>query len=242
MTALRSTSTRVVEPTFQIASTWWPDLPNIWTPIGWKDHLFRFAVFCNGTPMATPDVNGNRRASAWQGMGVQIGFAPNCSDWEPLLGAFLRVDDNLITQGWNDCAAPVLWSDFSRDGFLLRQEVFAHITGGGDVQTGIEPLFAWVRLSVRDRIDELQLEDVAGFHLILQSPHLSATMENREPLVASTKDARYPRSLSLEERHLMEENGLVRLAIAPGTDSTSAQWFPPKEDETHSRLHLQMSP
>ena len=32
------------EPDARIAAQWWPPHWNVWTPIGWKDHLFRFSV------------------------------------------------------------------------------------------------------------------------------------------------------------------------------------------------------
>ncbi|MCK4966911.1 hypothetical protein KAS50_07760, partial [bacterium] len=39
----------IAEPDAELASLWWPPHRNVWTPIGWKDHLFRFNVFYNGT-------------------------------------------------------------------------------------------------------------------------------------------------------------------------------------------------
>ena len=57
----------VNEPNFEIASGWWADLWNIWTPVGWKDHLHRFNVLWNGTILAKPDMN--RRS---HGQGLQL--------------------------------------------------------------------------------------------------------------------------------------------------------------------------
>ena len=48
------------EPNFSTACDWWPDLPNIWTPLGWREHMFRFNVLWNGTILAQPHTN--RRA------------------------------------------------------------------------------------------------------------------------------------------------------------------------------------
>ena len=42
------------EPNVEIASQWWPQLENVYSPIGWKNHLFRFNVFYNGMIMAKP--------------------------------------------------------------------------------------------------------------------------------------------------------------------------------------------
>ena len=48
------------EPNFELASQWWPELPNKWTAVGWRDHLYRFNVLYNGTLMNFP-VRQNRR-------------------------------------------------------------------------------------------------------------------------------------------------------------------------------------
>ena len=44
----------LVEPTFETACQWWPNTANMVTPLGWKDHLFRFNVLWNGTILADP--------------------------------------------------------------------------------------------------------------------------------------------------------------------------------------------
>ena len=44
---------------------------------------------------------------------------------------------------------PVLRTDYPcSEGVVLREEVFAHVPGGKPIKTGVEPLYAWVRLSV----------------------------------------------------------------------------------------------
>lgn len=45
------------EPDFETARGWWADLPNIFTTLGWTEHLFRFNVLWNGTLLAQPDLN-----------------------------------------------------------------------------------------------------------------------------------------------------------------------------------------
>lgn len=67
----------VDEPDMRTALGWWGELPNKWTPIGWKDHLFRFNVLFNGTLIAQPDLN--RRTSLWAGQGIQLSFMPSPS-------------------------------------------------------------------------------------------------------------------------------------------------------------------
>src|SRR5687767_11189245 len=42
------------EPDVKSALQWWTSQQNVWTPIGWKDHLFRFQVVYNGHLLCTP--------------------------------------------------------------------------------------------------------------------------------------------------------------------------------------------
>src|SRR5688500_1991687 len=42
------------EPDIKAALAWWPPQQNVWTPIGWKDHLFRFQVVYNGHLICSP--------------------------------------------------------------------------------------------------------------------------------------------------------------------------------------------
>ena len=98
-----------LEPNALQACQGWPDLRNIWTPIGWKDHLFRFNVLFNGTLLAKPDLN--RRTEAWKGQGVQVAFVPSCKEALKGWPASLTHDDGMTRQGWQDGPAPVLWTE-----------------------------------------------------------------------------------------------------------------------------------
>jgi len=213
------------EPDYAAACEWWADLPDIWTPIGWKDHLFRFNVLWNGTILAWPDLN--RRTQEWKGQGVQLTLFPSLSSAKPggwwELPTFMQRDDGMVRQGWNDGPAPVLWSEWVSDGRLLREEIFGHVPNGKDVGTGIEPLFAWVRLSVQDACAALPLEKHCGFFLKINAPHFNRTMHIRghwfDPVIS-----RYPRPLTANPSaysfkrglRLLEPNGKVRLGLAPG--------------------------
>src|SRR5512138_1982448 len=46
--------TNAAEPNLELASQWWPELPNKWTTVGWRDHLYRFNVLFNGSLMNFP--------------------------------------------------------------------------------------------------------------------------------------------------------------------------------------------
>ena len=36
------------EPNYAVACAWWPEIPYIMTPVGVREHLFRYNVFFNG--------------------------------------------------------------------------------------------------------------------------------------------------------------------------------------------------
>ncbi len=169
--AASDSSRPVPEPTFKIAAGCWADLWNIWTPVGWKDHLHRFNILWNGTILAKPDMN--RRSG---GLGVQLSLTPDYERWvKDFKADKLRHDDRSVRQGWPQDDAPVLWTEWFKAGRRIRSQVFAHLPGGGDVKKGDEPLFLWVRLGIHDPGtppgDESQ-----EFDLILQAPHVSAGM------------------------------------------------------------------
>ena len=102
------------EPNIETALTWWSDLPDKWTPVGWKDHMFRFNVAFNGAIIAQPDLN--RWTEKWAGQGVQILPVPSSGSSPSSAGSWR--DDNSVVQGWNDCAAPVLWSEWVHEGLV----------------------------------------------------------------------------------------------------------------------------
>ncbi len=241
----------ITEPTFEAACQWWPDTPNIWTPLGWKDHLFRFNVLWNGTILADPTGQRNHRAQRWRGQGVQIALAPHHSERFREIGtmsAFLRHDDGMVRQGWHDTAAPLLWSEFSRDGVMLRSDTFAHIPGGGDVQTGIEPMFLWMRLSISETCDVLPLEDVYGFQLLIYAPHISASMQQRENPRFNDKNSRYPRRLApVPQRYsrargqrMIERGENVRLGVAPSKDCLRTAFSRPTRGWSFYLLYIEM--
>ena len=230
----------MAEPNMETALGWWSELPNKWTTVGWKDHLFRFNVLFNGTIVAQPDLN--RRTEAWKGQGVQLEFIPSA---EGRFGDFPAQDDGRVIQGWNEGHAPVLRSDWSWDGLLLRQEVFGHIPGAEAVKTGIEPLFAWIRLSIVGAIEGLPLEEKYGFAIKLNAPHISRTMSIRNNIIYRADKSQYPRPLSPENAEyssaagyrLVESDGKVRLGFVPG-QQCKVGFIPKKPTERDSLLFM----
>lgn len=219
------------EPDYQTACTWWPDAKGQVTPVGWKDHMFRFNILYNGTLLAQPDprlvYSPFKRFEAWEGMGVQLNF--------PYLDAYRwwehhgRGDDGLTQQGWADRPTPVLWSRWPRHGLLIQQEVFGYVPGGGPVQTGVEPLFAWVRFTLLDRTPALVPENPPhgrfNIDVRINRPHVIPTMECALHLLHNWPDSKYPRALHASRSYsagrgyrITEQGRQVRLAVAPGGD------------------------
>jgi len=254
------------ETNFQKACEWWQDLPNIWTPIGWRDHMFKFNVLYNGTILAQPHLN--RRTEKYDGLGVQLGFAPHWTNWySEWPHHYLRHDDGQVRQGWVEHDAPLLWTEWWRDGVVLRYYVFAHVPGGEETRTGIEPLFAWIRLEIYEICPALPVEERHGFNLLMHRPHLSASMSMRDNILiwahGNQKDKQftsieeeklkifaYPRQLKPEmEKYdekspfrIMEPDGKVRLAIAGGVKGVTAEFFNPVTEDSRPcyRLYIQM--
>ncbi len=235
------------EPDFATACGWWPDLPNIWTPVGWKDHLFRFNVLWNGAILAQPHLN--RRTTEWAGQGVQLAIRPDAQEWKKEWPADPPLfDDGLVTQGWDDDEAPILWTEWARDGLLLRSSVFAHIPRGGEVQTGIEPLFAWVRLSVHHLCEALPLEEDIGFNLLFSGLQLRPSMYLRNNVRLRPDYKPYERPLRAEPAafrrsgscRILEADGRVRLAVASGGDSIRVNLTPADQTQPCTTMHVRL--
>lgn len=157
------------EPSIDSAKLWWGPQRGVWTPIGWKDHLFRFNLLYNGTILAEPSPSqmpaldatkpyaGNDfqltfHATAETGSPTDVHFgppgdSPGLPDQDTLL---YKLDGGVGIQGWREeHTAPVLWTEWPlKTGAAVRQDVFAHVPGNADVETGAEPIYSWVRLSV----------------------------------------------------------------------------------------------
>ena len=251
---MQKATAKTIEPNYAAACNWWSDLPNIWTPVGWQDHLFRFNVLWDGTivaqtqeiwwgpPDCTEAVIGhtNRRTEAWKNQGVLLFCSPlrACSG-----GDSWRGDDNTHMQGWKACPTPVLWTERAHDGILYRQEIFAHVPGGQALRRGDEPLFAWIRLSLADMIDALPLENEVAFGLGIQGDHLTANMSYRNNIVLRGEKAIYQRPLKIAGRspgavRIMEPDGRVRLGVVPGAQC-KLRFTTSNPNDTAAHLHIE---
>ena len=234
----------VQEPNYTAASEWWTDLWNIWTPVGWKDHLYRFNVLWNGTILAKPDMNRRSR-----GQGLQLSLTPDYDQWVRDFNLDkLKMDEHSVRQGWNNDQAPVLWSEWSKNGWRIRSEVFAHVRGGTDLRVGNEPLFLWLRLGVSALNQSPGTQATQGFDLLLQSPHLSPSMTMWNNVRFALGQARYPHRLSAELGNLdsakglriLEDNARVRLAVASHSKSEGLAFSVATDDQPWDRLHLRL--
>ena len=143
------------EPNVNLAQLWWPAPRNVWTPVGWKDHLFRFHSVYNGTLLCVPTgwlIKPDTKE--YEGRDIQLNFTVSADGSIPPIPGettkLYKTDGGVGTQGWReDKETPVLWTEWPcQEGVVMRQELFSHLKGGRAVETGIEPLYAWLRLSV----------------------------------------------------------------------------------------------
>ena len=59
-----------LEPNYQSASQWWTELTKKWTPVGWRNHLFRYNVLFNGAVVAEPRLNRRTARTSIQTMAI----------------------------------------------------------------------------------------------------------------------------------------------------------------------------
>lgn len=225
------------EPSVETARSWWPDQRNIWTPIGWKDHYFRFNILYNGSVICEPCPHWaptRVHSKRWLGQDFLLTFTPSPDGNPPPVPKekiqLWKVDGGHGVQGWRtDKETPVLWTDHTlQEGMVIRQEVFAHVKGSRNVETGIEPIYAWIRLSVT-HVDALraparfpmavQLSKLYYFH------HERYLFEDGITVDADPALAPYPKSLRSQPfshagsagQYILEPDGKVRLIVLPAT-------------------------
>lgn len=221
-------SNNVAEPNLAQALEWWPDQQNIWTPIGWKDHYFRFNVLYNGSIIydPAPGFSPRMHAKRWLGQDFLLTFHFNSDGIPSPLPArttpIAAIDGGYGIQGWDEThVTPVLWSEFRlQEGLVIRQEVFAHIPGGQEVQTGIEPIYSWIRLHVT-HVDELRHPKTYPVAIRLSRNYYihNDSDSSRYAFSVDINPARAAYSQLLTERttanglRIVEPDGRIRLAM-----------------------------
>ena len=160
-------------------------------------------------------------------------------------GPAKRCDDETVVQGWNDCPAPVLWTEWWVDGLLVRMHIFAYVPGAEDTVTGTEPLYAWVRFRVHDMCEGLPLPDECTVAFTISAPCIKARMDLRNNFIYNEDVAAYPRILSADHYdtsqgfRLVECDGKIRLGLPAGQDCESA-FEPGGSDGTQSKAWIKM--
>ncbi len=222
------------EPDVETARAWWEPPRNVWTPIGWKDHLFRFQVVYNGQLLCAPAGKLLKpHTRRYLGRDFQLNFHPSPDGSLPPMPrehVKLKLTDGGVgVQGWREgIEAPVLWTDYPRqEGVVLRQEVFAHLKGGGDVGKGNEPLYAWVRLSVR-HVDPVRAPEKFFFAVQLSKVYYDQTGAADDSLYLFIRPEAAKLDVALTATPLVggdgasaglqidQPDGTVRLRVQPG--------------------------
>lgn len=226
------------EPNFESAKNWFPSVRNVWTPVGIKNHPFRFTSLYNGTIVA--DTHPLRSMPAgpikeylnpYIGQGVQLTITPSFDGSIPLRPdhAFQlssRPDGGVGMQGWDDDhATPVLWTRwpmntmYGSTGVVVREEVFAHSPDGIEAKTGKEPLYLWMRLKI-EHVDPFEASPNATMMIHIGNPDMmQRSMWHEENLTVHPERAIYPRELTRDTYQkgplsccrLVEPDGRVRL-------------------------------
>jgi hypothetical protein len=220
----------------EVSRTWWEPQRNVWTPIGWKDHQFRYNVVYNGTVIVAPQGGYQRDyRNPYSTHTLQLNFTPGMEAGSPPLPAVTtkvyHLDGGIGQQGWDEARnTPVLWTEWPRqDGVIIKQEIFSHIKGGKPVESGVEPHFAWIRLSV-SHVDPRRAPE----HYYITTQLSRQYYQNSYPfalddsvtLVALPDAAKLPGPLTWESSNspsglyqVTMEDDLVRAAVLPGTSS-----------------------
>lgn len=256
---LDAVSAQPAEPSFEIANTWWPPLENVYTPIGWKNHLFRFNVYYSGVVMAQTQPEQDVEAlRPWRDLAVQVSILSSEKGLDPDRwrgGTYQMTTDNgrrWTYQGMLDRPTPVVWNEWRSSfratiGYVLREEVFAHVSGGRESETGREPLFAWIRMSIRE-VNPIMNPDPCYILVRINKPHIFPEMYRQRNCALRRTDALYPRPLELEKLGdadkpgclIIEQGDKIRLGVLPGR-ATELRLDQPKGDEQDTNLHVVMA-
>jgi hypothetical protein len=239
------------EPDIEAARLWWPEPRNVWTPIGWKDHLFRFNSVYNGTLLCSPGGWHKKPDTAkYRGNDFQLNFTPSADGELPPMPTeytkLYKTDGGIGMQAWRvDKETPVLQTDWPcQEGVVMRQEVFAHLKGGKQIQTGVEPLYAWIRLSV-SFVHPIRPSQRFSFGIQLSRVYydVASTVEDTMFLAINPKKPTFAESLTSSV--IVANNGgkpglsifqkdLTRMQVLPGGDGTITL----RENATHSIYDL----
>ncbi len=230
------------EPDYQTATGWWPELNNVWTPIGWKDLAYRFVVLFEGTLVCDPSYDCSIPDMAqYQGQGIQVSFLPVCDENRMKFlderGPYPTTTETGYRTGhqwWDEQPTPVLVTEWRQrnleeTGLRIQQKVFGYVPEATATKTGMEPLSAWVRLEVAE-VHPLFHPKECQILVKVNAPHLIFEMFEGESLQIRPERSRYPRALTQRAQtsgnsatiFFTEEGVKVRLAFPPGEGTVQA--------------------
>lgn len=156
-----------------LACKFWPDQRGHWAPVSWKDHLYDFNVFYNGTILASPAGIGLNRnippddqVFAAELRTHILATEPTVEACDGTLMAGFQPDGRHVAS-WAKGSAPVYVVEHTiyNTAVYVEQRHFAHVPGGQRVRRGDEPHFLWVRYVVSDVIEIIN--NVKELHLCL---------------------------------------------------------------------------
>jgi hypothetical protein len=250
------------EPDYRTATGWWPELNNVWTPVGWKDLAYRFIVLFEGTLICDPTYNCPfPEVKPYQDQGIQVSVLPFVDD-DQLKALDRRGRYPLTTQTgyrtgqqwWEKRSTPVLVTEWRQRaakeiGLRIQQKVFGYVPGASATTTGMDPLMAWMRLSVEE-VYPLKHPDECQLLVKINAPHTIFEMHEGENLQLVPERARYPRRLIVSRAvgkeptsvFLMEDHEKVRLAFPPGPASVEAIAPPEGSPDVFLRVRFPAKP
>lgn len=198
------------EPNVERARNWWLPQRNVWTPVGWKGHLFRFNCVYNGALICDPSwvMAAKPNTQPYHGKNFQttVVMPQRGGGFRDFPASVREVwDDDLGygSQGWQeDSDTPVLWTEHKRhEGLIIRQSVFAHVPGNAPVQTATEPIYAWTRFEVV-YVSPLSAPQDFTFQLWLSGSYMKPAgpyqQENGVPLTAFPETAPIAGGLTMQ--------------------------------------------
>lgn len=224
------------EPSVSLAKLWWPEQYNVWTPVGWPDHYFKAAVLYNGTIVVDPGVAPSHKphAAGWIGEDFQLTFCPSEDGhpwaFPPVPVPLREWDGGLGIQSWDpDHAAPLLCTEYrSKEGVVLETKAFAHITGGEEVKTALEPEYLWIRVAVK-HVDEYYHPAEYRMSVLLSRLFLShydigkyAPDIRVDPSAAPCSGPLHAVPSPDGELTVEDGKGKVRLGVFPGKEEKAA--------------------
>jgi hypothetical protein len=249
-----STIAAAEEPNVELARKWWPELTNVVTPVGWRDHFHRFNIAYEGTVIARPPTKPPQEGEySTPQAGVQLAFwpVPDATSPVPTTQELLAINGGrkVGDQGWAEGPTPTLWTRWLPQepgsplaGLELRSFAFAHKSGGGESVTGLEPMYCWIRLQVTARAPTTKAQ-TCGFWIKINSPHIKFAMIEADNFRVQSEQSGYPRKLRGAKDpsgafFIVEEDDTIRMAVLPG--ATDVQLHPRAEGSNDQFLFAAM--